>query len=405
MENQHSGDYTIFVVDDMEAGRRMIEMTFKPLYTVESFPSGQACLERIKEKTPDLLLLDVDMPVMNGYTLCQQIKSQAAHSSLPVIFISGLDDPESCLAGYEAGGDDYIVKPFKAAELRQKVAAVRRKSEENAQFRIKAAEAELLSSLAVSNMDQQAALITFLRALNTCETPSALRKALFSLMRSYGLQTAIQIRLPGLEMTANQAGESLPLEVAVINTMRSMERIFEFKSRAAYNFEHITILVNNVPLHDPDLRGILRDNVALAAECANAKLQALQTKSENTLVKGGAAELLAALQIAVQNFEKKYASARYLGSSSTLAVLGELSKAFTTLGMSDEQEKKVDEIVQSLSNDLAEIYDFSGETQETLSDIAKRLSGILNTEAASMPQDRDIENVAIRQAGADVELF
>ncbi|MFZ4537804.1 MAG: response regulator [Propionivibrio sp.] len=384
-------EYTIFVVDDMEAGRRMIEMTFKPLYNVESFASGQACLDRIAEKVPDLLLLDVDMPVMNGYTLCQLIKCQPALSSLPVIFISVLDDLASCIAGYEAGGDDYIVKPYQVAELRKKVVAARRKSNDSAQLKIKTVEAKLLSSLALSNMDQQAVLITFLRQLNDCETPSALLQALFSLMRSSGLQTAIQIRLPDLEITSNEAGESLPLEVAVINNMRSMERIVEFKSRAAYNFEHITILINNVPIHDPDLCGILRDNVAIAAECANAKLQALQTKSENTMAKGVAADLLSSLQTAVQNFENKYATARYHATSTTLIVLGELSRAFTTLGMSDKQEKCVDTIVQNMANDLAEIYNFSGETQETLSGIARRLTSILNTEKATATAGRDIE--------------
>ena len=99
-------------------------------------------------------------------------------------------------------------------------------------------------------------------------------------------------------MTVNESGESLPLEVAVINSL---------------------------PLHDPYLCRILRDDVCIAAQCVNAKLPALQTKSENTMVKGSAAELLVALQIALQDFEKKHARARYRASSSTLIRRGIIS--------------------------------------------------------------------------------
>lgn len=224
-------------------------------------------------------------------------------------------------------------------------------------------------------------------------------------MRSYQLNTAIQIRLTDTEMTVNEYGDSLPLELAVINNVRSMDRIFEFKSRAAYNFEHITILINNVPLNDPELCGQIRDNIAIAAESANSKLQALQTKVENTKVKGATADLLAELQSAVQSFEKKYSTARYLGSSETLTLLGKLSNAFVSLGMSFEQERGIESIVQDSANHLAEIYDFSGETQETLNGIADRLTGILNSVTDTAAQGRDVESVASQSVGTAIEMF
>lgn len=276
-----SHPFTLFVVDDAPSARILLESAFGREFTVESFATAEACLERLGQDDcrPDIFLLDVDLPGIDGYTLCRRIKERKNLKAIPAIFISNLDDLESRLAGYDAGGMDFVVKPYSLPELKQKVGAVRRLSAEQKALEDKASEAELLSTLILSNMDQYAVLIHFLRSLNDCESPPSLLRALFSLMRSYRLQTAIQIRLPGLEMTVNEAGESLPLEVAVINTMRGMERLFEFKSRAVYNFEHITILVNNVPLENPDLCGILRDNLAIAAESANSRLQAMQTKA------------------------------------------------------------------------------------------------------------------------------
>ena len=402
-----SQNFTMFVVDDAQSACILLESAFGKEFRVESFATAEDCLERLTQDDcrPDIFLLDVDLPGIDGYTLCRRIKERQSLKNTPTIFISNLDDLESRLEGYDAGGIDYVVKPYNLDELRQKVGAVNRLSIERKSLRDKALESELLSSLVLSNMDQYAALITFLRSLNNCETPHALVESLFPLMRSYRLQTAIQIRLPGLEMTVNESGGSQPLEVAVINNMRSMEHIFEFKSRAAYNFEHITILVNNVPLHDPDLCGILRDNVAIAAECADAKLQTLQTKSENTVVKGGAADLLSALQTTVRDFSMDYATARHRGSSTTLTVLGELSQAFSSLGMSFEQEESIDKIVQSLADDLAEIYDFSGKTQQALNEIAEQLSSILNAATVAVDHGKNVQLAATRQAGAVVELF
>ena len=373
-----SHDFTIFIVDDAQSARRILESAFSKDYRTESFATAEDCLVRLRldGPSPDLLLLDVDLPGLNGYALCRKIKERQDLKDIPAIFISSLDDAESRLEGYDAGGMDYVVKPYSLAELKLKVGAAHRRSVERAALKDKMAESALLSSRVLSNLDQYAALITFLRSLNECASPPGLLKPLFALMQSYGLQATIQLRLPDLEMTVNEYGESIPLEVAVINNLRSMDRIFEFKSRAAYNFEHLTLLINNVPLHDPQLCDQLRDLLAIAAESANSSLQAMQIKSESTQARAIAADLLSALQAAEQDFEKDYAMARDLGSSSTLALLGELAKAFASLGMSDEQENNIENIVHANASDLAEIYDFSAKTKGALDAIAKRLAGI-----------------------------
>ena len=382
-----SHDFTIFIVDDAQTARRILESAFSKDYRVESFASAEDCLVRLDLDgvSPDLLLLDVDLPGLNGYALCRKIKERQGLENIPAIFISSLDDPESRLEGYDAGGMDYVVKPYSLAELKLKVGAAHRLGVERAALKDRMAESALLSSLVLSNLDQYAALIVFLRSLNDCDAPPCLLKPLFALMQSYRLQATIQLRLPGLEMTVNEYGESIPLELAVINNVRSMDRIFEFKSRAAYNFEHITVLINNMPLHDPLLCGQLRDHLAIAAESANSRLQAVQTKSENTQVKAVAADLLSALQSAEQDFEKDYAMARNLGSSSTLNLLGELSNVFASLGMSDQQEGKIEDLIHANASDLAEIYDFSAKTKGALDGIAKRLTDIIERTGDQSP--------------------
>jgi DNA-binding response OmpR family regulator len=379
-----SHDFTLFIVDDAESARIMLESAFAQKCRVKSFKTAEDCLAHLHRDgaAPNLFLLDVDLPGMDGYTLCREIKELPGLVNIPVIFISTLDNIGSRLQGYDAGGIDYVVKPYSLAELKQKVWAFRRQSSERLLLNDKMIEAETLSGLLLANLDEYAVLIKFLRALNDCSTPRHLLDALFDLLRAYRLQSAIQLRLPGLEMTVGEDGDNQPIEVAVFNNVRQMDRIFEFKKRAVYNFEHISILINNVPEGDPDLCGRIRDNVAIAAECANAKLQTLEARAENVLAKGTAGGLLSALQSTVQDFDHKYAQARYSGTSVTQDLLDELTAAFASLGLSDEQENGIENIVRTKTENLAEIYDFSGETQETLNDIADRLAYILKPKAA-----------------------
>ena len=389
-------DFSMFIVDDAPAARFMLEATFKHECQLESFATAEACLARLATSHPDIFLLDVDLPGMDGYSLCRKIKAAPELENIPVIFISGLDDLESRMDGYDAGGSDYVVKPYNMAELKQKIAALRRQNNARLSLVQKIQDSRFFTSQIITNMDEYAALINFLRSLNDCDDHPALLALLFNLMRSYELDAVIQLRIAGVEITLNKQGESRPLELAVMNNMRTMERIVEFKSRAAYNFTHITILINNTPLHNPELCGRLRDHLAIAAETANAKLLSLQTREAHTQVTGVAAQLLVGLQKDVQDFEQKYAKARQLGNTLTQALLHELSNSFITLGLSDNHEKRIENIVQSMTRELTELYDFGGDTQKTLNDIAGRISSILDAQrieqqSASVPARAAIE--------------
>lgn len=396
-----NSDFTIFAVDDDDVVRSMLELTLGKQWYVESFASAEACLTRLNQPDciPDVFLLDVDLPGMDGYTLCRQIKTRTDITKVPVIFISGLDDLESRIEGFDAGGIDFLVKPYNSNELKSKISTASKVSAERLTLNARALESEMLASLVLSNMDECAVLIKFLRSLNDCDKPLAIVDALSVLLRAYGLQCAIQLRLPGLEMTVSENGKNHPNDVAIIKHIRDMDRIFEFKTRAAHNFEHLTILANNVPIHDPERCGRLRDNLSIAAESANARLQAVQTRAESARAKGSVVNLLDVLKRAVLGFEEKYSLARYQGSSLSMEMLNGLTAAFAVLGMSDEQERQILDIVRIKSEDLAEVYDFSNETLEMLNSIASQLNGVLDSTATPSVQDE------FRFASAHVDRF
>src|SRR5271157_1880337 len=101
----------IMVVDDNPANLKLLEdMLRQEGYDVRSFPLGRLALAAAEEEPPDLILLDINMPEMNGYQVCEQLKSSASFSAIPVIFLSALNAIEDKVKGFCSGGVDYISK-------------------------------------------------------------------------------------------------------------------------------------------------------------------------------------------------------------------------------------------------------------------------------------------------------
>jgi two-component system, cell cycle sensor histidine kinase and response regulator CckA len=108
----------ILVVDDIPANLKLITgILSKQGYRVRASNSGKLALKTVAVELPDLILLDVKMPDMDGYEVCRHLKSDERSCMIPVIFISALDDIADIVKAFEAGGADYISKPFHPAEV------------------------------------------------------------------------------------------------------------------------------------------------------------------------------------------------------------------------------------------------------------------------------------------------
>ena len=112
----------IMVVDDNPANLKLLEdMLRQKGYQVQSFPRGRMALTSAAQNPPDLILLDVNMPEMNGYEVCERIQAIEDVPGIPVLFISALNQTEDKLKGFRAGGLDYIAKPFQFEEVHARV--------------------------------------------------------------------------------------------------------------------------------------------------------------------------------------------------------------------------------------------------------------------------------------------
>jgi PAS domain S-box-containing protein len=118
---------TVLVVDDVAANRLTLrELLHSENYHLIEAADGPTALRMAAETPPDLVLLDVMMPGMNGFEVCRRLRADARLAEVPIIIVTALDDQASRLRGIEAGADDFITKPFNRAELRARTRSITR---------------------------------------------------------------------------------------------------------------------------------------------------------------------------------------------------------------------------------------------------------------------------------------
>jgi DNA-binding response OmpR family regulator len=114
--------WTILVVEDEVTTLKMIKMVLQRQgYEIATATSGEDGLRKAQELKPDLMILDIVLPGMDGFQVCQQLRNDPMTAKLPVIMFSGLDRPADQNRAFEVGSDDYLTKPVKMVELLEKV--------------------------------------------------------------------------------------------------------------------------------------------------------------------------------------------------------------------------------------------------------------------------------------------
>jgi len=114
----------LLVVDDEYFNYEMLEMALAKDFKLSYANSGQSCLSSAIADSPDVILLDVCMPGLDGYDTCRLLKNTPETRNIPVVMVSGLESTKEQQAGFDAGCDAYVVKPFSVNVLLEKINTV-----------------------------------------------------------------------------------------------------------------------------------------------------------------------------------------------------------------------------------------------------------------------------------------
>ena len=280
----------ILVVDDDELIHELIAEALSGPYALSSAMCGEQALEICRAEKPELILVDVAMPGIDGYEVCRQIKSGDDTAEIPVMFISGHDGIEDRLRSYEAGGADFIAKPFNLKELKAKVDYLLSIGSRTSQIREMADFASKTAMTAMSSMSELGSLLEALKNFNSREDFQGIAVNVIAGIGAFGLQGVVQIMTPQGKLLLSDRGAATPLEASVIDHMITMERIAHFKTRLSIHYDRVALLVSNMPTYDEDLCGRLRDHLAILVVsadflvCSIIKTKKKKIKEKNLLI-------------------------------------------------------------------------------------------------------------------------
>jgi CheY-like chemotaxis protein len=366
--------FRVFVVDDDAFVLDVIRGILEPDCAVETFAGVDACLARLATQKPDMFLLDVRMPGIDGYTFCRQIKDDRSLSHIPVTFVSSHDTIDARLRGYDAGGEDFVIKPFQPEEILRKVQVAQHIVQGKKSLQMQADDAEMLSSLVMASMDEYAILVQFIRKLITLDTDHEIAADMLDLMQRYKLEGVVQTRISQRTLTLSAQGANLPLETSVVDHVRSMGRIFEFRSRSVHNFERLTLMINNMPLHDPEFCGRLRDHLCIAVECAESRLKAVETEEVSRRSQAGIREAIERISASTSSARQTYLQDRAASAELVMLLEQDFSKVFAHMEMlSEKDEQAMTSLISNFTESLLKLLDSSEATHQAMEDLGRRL--------------------------------
>ena len=340
METNNLAEVTgrVLVVDDDSITRTIHRTGLSGQFDVETASSGAQALQICKERLPDLVLLDVMMPEMDGYETCRKLRE---FTDIPIIFATANESLEEHLKTFDAGGDDIITKPVVQDILLRKVSLAILRKNEKQQLKSEKDSLQNMAMNFLSAVGESGVLQKFMQASLTCSTSKDLGKHLVEAIKDFNLECSVLIREGSTTTIWTSHGEPSDMERSILEQSLSMGRIFQFKQRLVVNYDRVSVIVNNMPLEESEKSGRLRDNITMLAEMTDTLCENVDIRQASF---ARAEQLQVALTTAVMAIEALHETANNAQVDTRLLLqelVDNIEKTYSWLGTSRQQEESI----------------------------------------------------------------
>ncbi|QEP44735.1 response regulator [Ectothiorhodospiraceae bacterium BW-2] len=258
----------LLIADDDELITDLVVDIFDEFQTLV-VNNGEAAIQAFNQRSPDLVLLDVNMPTIDGYEVCQQIKRSDAGARTPVLFLSGKKSGEDIFRGYDVGAAAYITKPFLVEDLYNKV-----KHELTlAKQRLEVEDSLQLTTSALMTLQNDNAKVysicRFLQKAFSCSDVKTLCENLFVVTRGFGTRATLYIHTDQNHLFLSDNAINHEISNSVLQMLQDEDRIYRFgHDRAVFNWGCASLLVDKL---QSDV-----DNLAMLMDGFEAGMRAIE---------------------------------------------------------------------------------------------------------------------------------
>lgn len=362
----------ICYVDDNQSHLMLFEHAFSDDFAIQTYSTTDGVLERIAATAPKLIVLDVNMPGMDGYQFCEQLRRHPALSSVPVVFLSCMRDVEDRLKGYEAGGDSYVTKPYDLQELRMVIRAHLMRQELCDQASKKSRHASAMAFESMRTNSELGELIQFARGVSQVRDETDFINHLFTTLKAFGLDATVLIRLLSGEVVARTDGNPFNLmEKELLELAQNADRITAYGAKYLFSGKNIVLLIKNMPVQEEALIGRLRDHLAILIESAEACVEIINgDKERQKLIDTKAKD---ASQTIHQEFAQILNLTDELFSHLSLdfeRLCQQLEQSFFHLDLTETQEQEILSYIEKARADMDKKQDLRSKLQSAMGRIS-----------------------------------
>ncbi|WDE00083.1 response regulator [Thalassomonas actiniarum] len=333
----------ILVVDDEELNLSLITGILEDDYEVIALTSGEQCLEQFLSIDPDIVLLDVEMPVMDGLQVSRELQIIAQS---PIVFVSAKGSLEERLAGYAAGGYDYIVKPVDGYELLAKIKLILEHQAEKKALEQTAQETTSAFMNALSFSSEFGYVVDFALEIYNAKSYSQVAETMLRTLGLFNVDAAVHIRADYGEAFYSNRGQCSPMEQEILILLKDRGRIYDFEQRSQINEKRVSVLVNNMP-QNPEEYGRLKDHLPFMLRLTDGYLKNLdigfQLSKQEKLLRETVQEV--SEQFVVIERELKVNHSVF--EAAMFDMTKDMEKSLQFLALTEEQEEQLNEIIHS----------------------------------------------------------
>ncbi len=382
-----SEKHRILAVDDEPFNLDIIKELLEDEYDLSFATTGEECISIATESPIDLILLDVGLPGISGLDVCRKLKSDPSTQEIPIIFVSALTSADERLKGFDAGGQDYINKPFYHDELKAKIQLLVEIQSKVSDLNKNVQYATGTAMAAMSSAGELGVVLHFLRESFLCKSLSALTQTALDALSQYGLSSTIQLRTNKENFTVGHEGKIPDIEYELFELVASSNcRIHSFGTRSIFNFNPVIILIKNMPTDDNALLGRHRDNIAILAEGIQARLEALLLQIEVDQKKALLWHVIEKTEDALDKITQ-YHETQQLTQSELMDGLSEkMDAAFHELQnmdvhLSEEEEELLLDATRSVIHPVTTLYEGGLELGGQLNSIMSEIKNALESDS------------------------
>jgi len=352
----------ILIIDDDRSWQAFLSVALRDEYNIIAAFDGHSGLELAAECLPDTILLDVEMPIKNGYEVCTALKADEQLQDIPIIFVSSKVSLQEKIMGFKLGADDYVVKPCEVELLSVKIDRSSMLYREKKSLDQKASGAQVLAFEAMNSNADLGRSLRFAERTYSMPNLDKLAEALFQTMDEFGLETSVMFITPsGPQFYAQNKYELSPLEKDMFLAIHQQGRFVDFGSHTFCNFPLVSLLVKNMPLSAPERYGRIKDTVPWIVGVMEGKVSALELQNiliaHNKVISSSIKTIDASLKMVLEKLEAKIftdLTKRDIGTHLTSAVsnLSELSLKQANLDLHIQENLTGDSLSGRKANEI-----------------------------------------------------